>query len=180
MAAGGVVAVAVLVLLLARSGAGGDAELPYVTVPPSVPAGPSEVFVHVAGAVRHPGLYRIAPGGRVADAVGAAGGVLPGAQPDLINLAAPLADGSRVWVPSEVEPEDPLSEPVGGPVGRPLDVNQATASELEALPGVGPALAAAIVEHRQRSGPFASVDDLLAVPGIGPAKLAGFRDLVTV
>jgi competence protein ComEA len=150
---------------------------------------PGVVVVHVAGAVVAPGVHTMGAGDRVSDAVAAAGGAVPEADLDGLNLAAPLADGQRVYVPriGEVDPASVPNgpSPSGGPLGSaapagPVDVNRATADELEALPGVGPATAAAIVDDRDRNGPFASVDDLDRVSGIGPAKLAALRDLVTV
>jgi competence protein ComEA len=173
-----------------------EAVLPYasapvtVTLPTPTPA-PAAVdrvgiVVHVAGAVRSPGVYEFGPGDRVHDAVAAAGGASGDALLEGLNLASPLVDGARIYVPSVGE-VDPATIPPGmsaagdgeGPAG-PLDLNRATVDQFEALPGVGPATAAAIVEDRTRNGPFASVDDLDRVPGIGPAKLAVLRDLVSV
>jgi competence protein ComEA len=146
------------------------------------------LVVHVAGAVVRPGVYELRSGSRVDDAIVAAGGADVGADVDLLNLAALLADGTRLYVPlvgEEIRTElvieaAPAPTPATGssPDG-PIDVNRASASELEALPGVGPATAEAIVTERDRNGPFASVDDLDRVPGIGPAKLAALVDLVT-
>lgn len=169
------------------------------TVPVSLPAGstpPSTsggLTVHVAGAVRRPGVYRIATGSRVVDAIERAGGAGPRADADALNLAAEIVDGSRVYVPrsGELAPAEPStglpvapsadgSTSAGStPVG-PVDLNQADEAELEGLPGVGPATAEAIVEYRTANGPFATVDDLESVPGIGPAKLDAVRDLVTL
>jgi competence protein ComEA len=149
---------------------------------------PSSVVVHVAGAVAAPGVYELAGGARVVDGVERAGGPTPEADTSGLNLASVLVDGQRVYVPRVGETPPPVEEPVSGDGGGvagstgavgPIDVNAATASELEALPGIGPATAAAIVQHREDQGPFASVDDLDAVRGIGPAKLAALRDLVT-
>jgi competence protein ComEA len=148
---------------------------------------PPPIIVHVAGAVATPGVYELEPGQRVADAIAAAGGATPGADPDALNLAAQVADGDRIAVPLAGQPtaeghthaaDD--SDASGSTPAVVVDLNTAGADELETLPGIGPATAAAIVEHRERNGPFASVDDLEQVPGIGPAKLAAIRDLVTV
>lgn len=158
-----------------------------LAVPSTTPPPASGVFVvHVAGAVIAPGVYDVLGPARVVDAIDAAGGAAPEAELDSLNLAAPLVDGQRVYVPvvGEVVPavDSAADAPVTGgtePTG-PLDLNSATAADLERLPGVGPATATAIVEHRDRHGPFASVDDLTDVRGIGPAKLAAIRDLVRV
>lgn len=142
---------------------------------------PPEVVVHVAGAVVTPGVYRLASGARVADALDAAGGAAPGADVHRLNLAAPLVDGAQVYVPREGEPLPPGAGSVGGAAtSGPVDLNLATAADLEALPGVGPATAKAILAARERAGRFASVEDLLDVRGIGPAKLEALRDLVCI
>jgi competence protein ComEA len=145
------------------------------------------VVVHVAGRVSDPGVYELRPGDRIVDAVAAAGGATPDADLDGLNLAASIADGQRIYVPAHGE-IDPASVPTGAPVppdglgagSGPVDLNSATTEQLETLPGVGPATAAAIVDDRDRNGPFASVDDLERVPGIGPAKLDAIREQVTV
>lgn len=148
--------------------------------------GDGRVIVHVAGAVATPGVYELDDASRVDDAVRAAGGPVGDADLDGLNLAAPIVDGQRVYVPVDGE-IDPATVPSGvsaapdaGAASGPVDLNTATVAQLESLPGVGPATAAAIVDDRDRNGPFASVDDLDRVPGIGPAKLAALRDLVTV
>jgi competence protein ComEA len=150
---------------------------------------PALLVVHVAGAVASAGVYELPPAARVIDAVTVAGGPTGDADLDGLNLAAALADGQRVYVPHAGE-VDPAAVPSGGPAPPaesgddaprgPVNVNTATAAELEALPGVGPATAAAIVDERTRNGPFASIDDLERVPGIGPAKLAALRGQVTL
>lgn len=147
-------------------------------------AGAGPVTVHVAGAVLLPGVYELAPGSRVDDAVRGAGGATADAELGRINLAAPLGDGDQIYVPVAGEdvplPPAPEARSDREPaVTGPVDVNRATAEGLEALPGVGPATAAAIVAERERNGPFVSIDDLERVPGIGPAKLAGLVGLVT-
>ena len=153
------------------------------------------VVVQAAGAVVHPGVYELPADARVADLLAVAGGPAEGADADRLALAALLVDGQRVYVPRVGEDVPPSVAPVGGSGGAgrgagasgaaagpaaPLDLNAADAEALDGLPGVGPATAAAIVTHRERNGPFRSVDDLLDVPGIGPAKLAALRDQVRV
>jgi competence protein ComEA len=144
---------------------------------------PAFVLVHVAGAVVEPGVYELRAGARVRDAIDAAGGPSETADSNALNLAAVVADASRVYVPvvGETLPAAPAVDDAGTDVGRsgPVDVNRATAAELDELPGVGPATAAAIVTERERNGPFTGVDDLDRVPGIGPSKLEALRDLVT-
>ena len=152
---------------------------------PSVPSTMTEsVLVHVAGAVVEPGVYEVASGARVRDAIVAAGGPTADADWNVLNLAAVVGDASRVYVPTvgEEVPVDALDAsgvPAGAGPLRPVDVNRASAEELDELPGVGPATAAAIVTERTLNGPFVDIDDLDRVSGIGPAKLAALRDLVT-
>jgi competence protein ComEA len=142
-----------------------------------------EVVAHAAGAVTRPGVYTLAAGARVADLIEAAGGAIPEADLDRVNLAAPLGDGAQVHVPRLGEAS--VAAPFGGQGVAEgdsvlIDLNTAGAEELESLPGVGPATSAAILQHREENGPFAAVDDLISVSGIGDAKLAAIRDLVTV
>ncbi len=155
---------------------------------PSSPPPPTTIgaiTVHVAGAVVEPGVYELLPGARVEAALASAGGARADADHDALNLAAPVADGSRLFVP--VVGEDvPATIGVASSAGAegdatpaaPLDINDADRDALDTLPGVGPATADAIVIDRETNGPFATVDDLERVPGIGPAKVARFRDLV--
>lgn len=143
------------------------------------PAQPAELIVHVAGAVAEPGIVTLAPGARVIDAVEAAGGPTGEADLHQLNLAAEVADGMQIRVPVPGETVIPLAPPVSGGEGAgpaPVDVNRADVDDLERLRGIGPALAAAIVEWREEHGAFGSLDDLLDVPGIGPAKLDGLAD----
>lgn len=159
----------------------GGAEVPPVTLVGRPPLdAPSVLVVHVAGAVAAPGVHELGTGARVLDALQAAGGPVGDAELDALNLAAPLVDGQRIHVPrvgEVVVGADPSF--AGGPPVL-IDLNRAGATELEALPGVGPAIAAEIIADRERNGPFATVDDLLRVRGIGPAKLAAVRDRATV
>lgn len=141
------------------------------------------VLVHVAGAVVEPGVYQLVGDARVRDALVAAGGPTDTADWNALNLAAAVTDGTKIHVPSVGEELPPpwSSPPVGPGPGPavPVDVNVAGVAELESLPGIGPATAAAIVTERERNGPFVGVDDLDRVPGIGPSKLEALRDLVT-
>ena len=157
---------------------------PPTPTPATSSIAPLVVVVHVAGAVAVPGVYELAAGSRVADALAEAGGPTDGADPDALNLAAPLLDGDRIAVPligegAEQAGSGQVHAGTAEALG-PLDLNRATVDDLDALPGVGPATASAIVAHRAANGPFASVDDLEAVRGIGPAKLEAIRPLVTV
>jgi competence protein ComEA len=142
------------------------------------------LLVHVAGAVVEPGVYQLIGDARVRDAIVAAGGPTATADWNALNLAASISDGVKVYVPNVGEELPPsLTAPPADPSGSiptgPIDVNAATADELESLPGVGPSTATAIVTERERNGPFLDVDDLDRVPGIGPAKLEALRGLVT-
>jgi competence protein ComEA len=143
---------------------------------PSAP--PSILVVDVAGAVRRPGLYRLPKGSRIADAIARAGGVTRQAESASVNLAAPLADGEQVLVPSGA-PGAPVAATGGTPSpSAPVDLNSATVEQLDALPGVGPTTAQKIVDYRNEHGPYTSVDDLDAIPGIGPARIDQLRGLV--
>jgi competence protein ComEA len=179
---------------LAAGGDGGGAsgQLPDPSAgEPDPSAGPIEIVVEVAGAVARPGVYDLAPGARVADAIAAAGGYGP--RIDLarataeLNLAARVADGDRIIVPSR---DDPPSAAGPGPASSaaapspatrpgPVDLNRATADELDALPGVGPVTVARIIASRTEHA-FHSVNDLLSRKLVGSAEFAKIRKLVTV
>jgi competence protein ComEA len=148
--------------------------------------GGGEVVVHVAGAVRRPGVYRLRAGARVDDAVRRAGGALRGADLTAVNLAARAEDGRQVVVPLRAPAATGAAAggaATGGPAAGPavpLNLNQATAEQLDALDGIGPGLAAKILAFREQHGGFAAVDELDQVPGIGAGRLQALRDLVTV
>lgn len=168
-------------------------------------ATPARIVVSVVGLVRRPGLVRLAPQSRVAEAVAAAGGPTPGADMVSLNLARPLRDGDQVVVGLTAAPgraglrsavlgvNDTAAGPAaqggptatagpsgGSPTGGKIDLNSATAEQLDGLPGVGPVTAKAIIDWRTANGGFTSVDQLAEVDGIGPARLQRLRGLVTV
>lgn len=137
------------------------------------------LYVHAAGAVARPGVVQVTANSRVADVVAAAGGATSEADLDQVNLAAPVADGERIYVPKRGETIAPAAPARGGAGASAapaiVNLNQATLAQLESLPGVGPATAQAILDYRTQRGRFRSVDDLLNVRGIGPAKLEQIR-----
>ncbi|MDR7433778.1 MAG: helix-hairpin-helix domain-containing protein [Armatimonadota bacterium] len=151
----------------------------YPPAPPPAEdlAVPSLIAVHISGAVRFPGLYRLRVGSRVGDILTKAGG--PTEEADLrgLNLAMPLRDGDRVVVPPRL-PRSKGAQP-GAREGV-IDLNKASVAELEALPGIGPVLARRIVEYRSKAGPFRRVEELLKVRGVGPKLVAKLRPYVTV
>jgi competence protein ComEA len=168
---------------------GSAAHARAVAAPPSSgtvrlePPKATTALVHVAGAVRSPGVYRLRDGERVQDAVRRAGGARAGADLNAINLAAKVADGQQVVVPrrgaagasSVAGAGDGAA---GGPPQAPVSLNTATAEQLDTLDGVGPATASKIREYRRQHGGFRSIDDLGEIPGIGPKRLAALRGKV--
>lgn len=195
------VVLSVLLVVLALAGhrlaQAGTASAPEVVAPLEIVAqAPTRrsVVVHVVGAVRRPGLYRLREGARVADAVSRAGGATRRAELAGLNLAAPLVDGIQVLVPRRLAVADGLESTGGDPAAEPFSaegaagdaglgpkpsLSSATADQLDELPGVGPITAQKILDYRAEHGPFRSVDDLDAVPGIGPTRIEQLRDLVT-
>ncbi|HYN92893.1 MAG TPA: ComEA family DNA-binding protein, partial [Pilimelia sp.] len=148
------------------------------------PAG--DLVVAVTGKVHRPGLVRLPPGARVADAVEAAGGLRAGADVQFLNLARKVSDGELIAVGVTPPPgvalpggAAPAARTAGGPPGK-VNLNTATLAELDALPGVGPVLAQRILDHRARDGAYRAVSDLREVDGIGEARFEQLRDLVTV
>ena len=138
----------------------------------------AQLFVHVVGDVRRPGLFRVADGARVADALVRAGGATHRADLSAVNLAAPLADGQQVVVPRRAPPGAPV-DPGAPAAGSKVSLGIATIEQLDELPGIGPVTAQKIVDWRASNGPFRSVEDLDDVPGIGPARIEQLRELVT-
>lgn len=171
----------------------GTVPIPTPAPPMSSLPEPGRIVVDVAGAVVRPGVHELPAASRVVDAIDAAGGFTADADRVRLNLAEPVADGAHVWVPAVGESSGPDLVPVvtvsggasqagsaRGDGSGTVDINAADAASLERLPGIGPSLAAAIVEHRQRHGPFATVDELVEVSGIGPVKLEQIRPQATV
>ena len=149
-------------------------------------SGPPDIFVHVCGGVAHPDhVYRLPAGSRVEDAVNAAGGPEPDAALRMLNLAAFLSDGQRIYVPAEGEesfaqailfPEIITEESSGSHL---TDLNKASKIELEELPGIGPALAERIIAYRMEHGGFSNVEELLNVKGIGSILFSRLQSLIT-
>ena len=141
----------------------------------------SRLIVHVAGAVRRPGVYRLAAGSRVFDAVRRAGGARRRADLAALNLASKLEDGRQVLVPLRgAAPAAAGGTAVAPAESQPLDLNTASAEQLDQLDGIGPGMAAAILKYRDQHGGFGSVDELGEVPGIGAKRLASLREQVRV
>lgn len=138
--------------------------------------------MHVAGAVRKPGVFALPPGARVADAIALAGGALPRADVDALNLAAPAVDGAQILVPfrsddSVATAPAPLSSSTSSTT---VSLNTADQAALETIPGIGPVTATAILEYRASIGSFESLEQLLDVTGIGPATLESMRPYITL
>jgi competence protein ComEA len=158
---------------------------------PDAAAG-AKIVVHVSGAVNRPGVVELPPGSRIHEAIAAAGGSGPGADPDRLNLAAVLTDGQKVHVPQVGEPLDDSGTAAGetgssasgsgvpGATDAKIDLNSASAEELGALPRVGPVLAQRIVDWRKEHGRFSSVEELDAVDGVGPKMLETLLPLVRI
>lgn len=156
---------------------------PVVEAPPIVIA-PPKVMVDVAGGVKSPGVYELPANSRVMDAITAAGGARPGTDTSDINLARIVKDGEQVYVDlvtvSTFNLKGSAPTRVVKRKSGPININRATAGELDGLPGIGPVLASRIIDYRKANGPFSSVDDLQKVSGIGSAKFAQFKSKVRV
>ncbi|WP_104139218.1 helix-hairpin-helix domain-containing protein [Cryobacterium sp. Y62] len=142
------------------------------------------IFVHVLGAVARPGLFELQDGARVMDAIAAAGGLSPEADPAGVNLARIVSDGEQFYVPrqGEVPPGVPAATVSGG-AGAPaakVNLNSATLADLDSLPRIGPTMAQRIIDFRTANGRFASVDGLRDVAGIGDKTFEALKDLITV
>ena len=141
---------------------------------------PYTIRVYVSGAVHQPDVYTLPQDSIVKDAMEAAGGPTEEADLERINLALPVTDGQQVHVPRQGEENPPIQPPSGQPAtGGKVNINTAAPAALEALPGIGPALAQRIVDHRQAHGPFERIEDITEVSGIGEAIFEGIQDLIT-
>ena len=158
--------------------AGASAAAPASAAVRIEPRRAAVALIHVAGAVRSPGVYRLREGERVQDAIRRAGGPRPGADLNAINLAAKVADGQQVVVPRRGAAAAVGAAAPGGPGQPPVSLNTATAEQLDTLDGVGPATASKILDWRRQHGGFRSIDDLGEIPGIGPKRLAALRGKV--
>ncbi|MGH3871341.1 MAG: helix-hairpin-helix domain-containing protein [Pseudonocardiaceae bacterium] len=152
-----------------------------VPAPAATPPHPApEVVVSVAGRVARPGLIRLPDGTRVADALAAAGGALPGTDLMGLNIARRLSDGEQLLIGVVPPPGQPTDGVAPSGPSRKVDLNAATLEQLDVLPGVGPVTAQRILDWRAAHGRFTSVDQLREVSGMGPARLAQLKDLVRV
>ena len=176
----------VVVVVLGVRYLGRDDEAPSASAPAiqvgETEGGSSRVTVHVAGAVRQPGVYRLPSRSRVVDAVRRAGGTRRRADLSALNLAAKLEDGRQVVVPLRPQAGAPVAAAGGTATASagPIDINTATAEQLDELDGIGPGMAGAILEYREEHGGFGSVEELGQVPGIGEKRLAALREKVRV
>ncbi|MGP9649171.1 helix-hairpin-helix domain-containing protein [Glutamicibacter sp. AOP38-B1-38] len=149
-----------------------DPEHPAATEPLAT------LTVHVVGAVKKPGVYELPDGSRITDAIEAAGGMSKKARPELLNLAAKLADGQQIILPGTSDASATPGAPQAQGPNAKISLNQADAQTLQTLPGIGPALAKRIIDFRDKNGPFTSVAELDAVSGIGPVLLGELSELV--
>ncbi len=151
---------------------------PRPTAEPPTPT-PATISVYVSGAVKQPDVYTLPLNAIVKDAIAAAGGATDEADLDRINLAAKLADQMQVYVPHQGESAQPPSDG-SAPAADKININTASAEELDKLPGIGPSLAKAIIDYRTKNGPFKQIEDINAVKGIGDALFDKIKDQITV
>ena len=183
LAAYALVALVVLVFGVRRVTASRSADTaqraPAIALERGAPKHGGRVMVHVAGAVRRPGVYRLRSGARVDDAVRLAGGARRRADLTQVNLAQELEDGRQVIVPLRPGGGSPGAVVAGAPAAGPVNLNTATLEQLDALDGIGPVTAQSILDFREENGGFSSVEQLDQVPGIGEATMTALRDKVT-
>lgn len=164
-------------------------EIIHPTATLAVTVTPGPIQVHVVGAVREPGVYLLAPGSRLSDAVEAAGGMTADSDPVRVNLADYIRDAQQINIPRVGTPLPPSPTPMGATgrsgaigigLGIPININMASAAELQALPGIGPTYAERIVAYREAHGPFTAIDQIMQVNGIGRACFEQIRAQITV
>jgi len=180
-----VLALGVRYVVLPRAGGEPDgsrlALAPLAASPSAAPSVAPDVTVHVCGAVRSPGVVTLPAGARVQEAIELAGGATARAELAAVNLAAKVVDGQQIVVPERgASPSAGVAAVAAPSAGALVNINTASAAELEELDGVGPATAQAIVDYRTEQGPFAAIEDIMNVPGIGDAKFAAMKDSITV
>jgi competence protein ComEA len=171
---------ALLIWVVARNPSG-----QAVTLRPAPTQAP--IIVHITGAVPRPGVYALAQGSRVQDAISASGGFLVDADKTGINLARTLEDGEQLDIPYQAGTSPVLGTPIAPPAlteepasTELININTASQSELESLPGIGPTTAQKIIQYRETNGPFVSTQDIINVSGIGPGTYERIKDLITV
>ena len=195
IALGAIIIVWILVGARAQAATGNDAALeeplevvaetdpPNQSIPTAAPSSANTVIVYISGAVRAPDVYELPGEARIKDLVLAAGGLTTSADAERINLAERLKDGEHIHVPSlgeQASGSDDTTDAADAPQSETLDLNTASAADLDGLPGIGATLAERIIEFRATNGPFKTVDDLRNVKGIGPALFAKIAPLVGV
>lgn len=175
------ISILVIVYLVNRTPSTAPIEiLPPAPAPTHEPTPtPGPLVVYVTGAVKKPGVVTVDPNARVQNAIDAAGGLAAVADLQAINLAGPVSDGQHIHVLAEGEPA-PIETTLDGGSTGPVNINTATGEELMTLPGIGSVTAAAIIEYREKNGPFARIEDIQNVPGIAEGKFNGCKELITV
>lgn len=168
----------------------GDASPDDADEPSVKSSSAAEVYVDVDGAVARPGVYRLKDGARVSQAIDAAGGLTAEADVTGLNRASKITDGQKIYVPTVGEQQaaaassgadsGAVAASGAGSSSGLVNINTASAAELQTLSGIGPSMAQSIIDERSKNGPFASVDDLMRVPGIGEKKLAKIKDCICI
>jgi competence protein ComEA len=177
------IAILIIVYLLVRVPPAAPIEIhpPLPTATQSPTASPGPLSIYVTGAVNRPGVVQVSPGARMQDAVAAAGGLAGDADPERINLVAPLSDGQHVHVPAAGETSVPVgTDGAGSPQAQLININTAAVGELVILPGIGEVMASRIVAYREEHGPFVTIEEVMNVPGIGEITFDGFKEMITV
>jgi len=178
---GGFLAVGALFFALSQGGESKAASVPVISLPSKAPA-PAVIVIDVAGKVMKPGVYKLDLGARAIDALTAAGGAKSGVDLSDINLAHVLSDGEQIIVgaPRVVVSSSKSSKTKAKVASGPININTATAAQLDSLPGIGPVMANRIISYRQKNGLFKTLDELRKVPGMGAAKYAEIQSQIKI